>query len=112
MRHQQKNSRQSFFAGIEKLIDQVILISDVSFQQVFDKQGRQFWFYAHCLHHRRPLDVQQNAVSQSCCRRHAEKLTSKTTFAKEIALAQDAKGCFSPVFRYHTELHPSGLDEE
>jgi len=32
LRHQQKNTRQPLFAGVEELIDQVILISDVSLQ--------------------------------------------------------------------------------
>ena len=37
--HQEKNSRQPSFAGVEKLIDQIILIPDVPLQQVLDEDG-------------------------------------------------------------------------
>ena len=37
MSKQEQNPSQSLFAGIEKLVDQVILIPNVSFEQVFDK---------------------------------------------------------------------------
>jgi hypothetical protein len=37
MCHQEKHSRQALLAGIEKLIDQIILIADVSLQQVFSQ---------------------------------------------------------------------------
>ncbi len=84
LRHEQQNSRQSLFAGIEKLIDQIVLISDVSFHQVLDEDGRQLWVPTHGMQHRLLLDMKQDAVSHCGCRRHADDLTGKTTFAKEI----------------------------
>jgi hypothetical protein len=37
VRHQEKDSSQALLAGIEKLINQVILIPDVPLQEVFDE---------------------------------------------------------------------------
>jgi hypothetical protein len=39
LRHQQKNSGEPLFAGVEQLINQIILIPDVSPQQVLQKNG-------------------------------------------------------------------------
>jgi hypothetical protein len=94
------------------LILQIILISDVPLQQVFDKHRRQFRFTAHGQHHRLPLDMQKDAVCHCDCRRHAMKLTGKTTFSKEIAFAQNAKGCFFAGLRYNAELHLPRLDKK
>src|SRR5580700_8897678 len=51
-----------FFTGIEQLIHQIILIADIPLQQILDKHGRQFWFAAHCKHHRLLFYMQQNGV--------------------------------------------------
>ena len=103
LRHQQKNSRQSLFAGVEKLIDQIILISDVPLQQIFDKHGRQFWLQAQSMHHRLLLNMQKNAVRHSNRRRHARELTRKTALSKEITFAQNAKRCLFSGFRHNRE---------
>ncbi len=110
--HQQKNSRQTLFAGIEKLIHQVVLISDVPLQQVLDKHGRQFRFAAHRQHHSLPLDMQKDAVCHCDRRRHTVKLTGQTTFSDKIAFAQNAKGCFFAGLRHHAELHLACLDKK
>ena len=38
MRKQQENPGQTLFAGVEKLVYEVLLISDIARQQVLDKQ--------------------------------------------------------------------------
>jgi hypothetical protein len=40
------------------------------------------------------------------------KLTGETTFSKEIAFVQNAKGCFFPGLRYNAELHLPRLDKK
>src|ERR1019366_4994920 len=105
MRHQQKNSCQPLFADVGKLIDQIILIADDSLQQIIDKSGRQFWLLTHGLHHRLPLDMEKDAVSNGSCRRRAYKLASKTTFSKEIFFTQNEKSFFLPAFRFNAEPH-------
>jgi hypothetical protein len=103
MRHQQKNSRQALLAGVEKLIDQIVLIPDVSLQQILNEHGRQFRFQTQRFHHRRLLNVEQDAVRHCDGRRHAGKLAGKTTFSEEIAFAQNANRCFFSGFRYYAE---------
>jgi len=112
LRHQQENSRQPLFAGIEKLVDQIILIADVSLQQVFDKHGRQFWLHAHGVHHCLLPNMQQNAVCHCNCRGHAEGLASKPAFSKKISFAQNAKSRFFPSLRHDAALHLSILDKK
>ena len=70
-RHQQKDPRQPLFAGIEKLIDQVFLVADISLQQILDKHGRQLWFETHGHGHGLFLHMQQDAVGHGSGRRHA-----------------------------------------
>src|SRR5271166_3996847 len=112
LRHQQQNSRQPLFAGIEKLIDQIVLISDVPLQQILDEHGRQFWFPTHGKHHRLLLDMKQDAVCHCGCRRHADDLAGKTAFSKEIPFAQNAKSRLFSGLRYNAELHLSLLDKK
>src|SRR5450432_785496 len=112
MRHQQKRSRQTLFAGIEKLINQILLITDVSLQKILYKHGRQFGFQTHGEHHRLFLDVQKNAICHGSRGSHTQKLTSKTTFPEEIAFPQNTESRFLPGFRYDTELHLPRLDKK
>src|SRR5215213_2390716 len=48
---QQENSGQSFFAGIEKLIDKVFLNPEIARQQMMEKELREPGFFVKDTHH-------------------------------------------------------------
>jgi hypothetical protein len=112
MRHRQKDSRQPFFADVEKLIDQIILIADDALQQILDKGDRQWWLPIHGQHHRLLFDMQKDAVSHGSCGRHAYKLSSKTTLSKEIVFSQNGKSRFLSAFRFNAQPQVPLLDKE
>jgi hypothetical protein len=86
-----KHARTAF-AGIEKLIEQAILILEVSLERVFDPHGRQSWLQTHCAHDRVPFDVPQHAVCDYRDRRYASSLASKTAVPKENPRPQQCQG--------------------
>src|SRR6267154_184705 len=82
------------------------------FSKYLRNMADNFLFQTQRTHHRLLLDMQKDAIGHRGCRRHAQKLTGKTAFSKEIAFAQNAKGCFSPAFRHNTELYLPLLDKK
>ena len=110
--HQQKNARQSLFAGIEKLVDQIILVSDIPPQEVLHEQSRQFWLQSHFTPEGGFLDIQKNAICQGRRGRHAYKLTGEAAFSEKVAHAQDSKNSFSTVISYYAQPYLAGLDEK
>ena len=50
------------------------------------------------------------AIGHCCCRAHAEGLSRKATFSKEIALSQNPYGGFFPALGHHSELYPPFLN--
>ena len=83
---QQKDSGQSFFTRIEKLIDQVFFVTDVPGQQVGHEHVGQFMFPMKRLHHGLLVDSQNGAIRHRGCRTHAENLAGKRTFAEKVSL--------------------------
>ncbi len=110
--HQEKNAGQPLFAGIEQLIHQIVLIPDIALQQALEKQRRQLWLQPQGIHHRLPSHVEKEAIRHGNCRRHADGLTGKATFAKEIPFTQDAERRFPSGFRHNCELHLPFLDKK
>ncbi len=65
--HEKKDARETFFTGIKKLIDEIILIADVSLEQIFHEKSRQLRFAVEREHHRLFLDVEQDAIGHGRC---------------------------------------------
>jgi len=65
--HQQKNAGQ---AGIEELVDKIILVSDILLQEVLHKQSRQLWLQSHFTQEGGFVDIQKNAICQRGRGRH------------------------------------------
>src|SRR5579872_825244 len=110
MSQQQQNSGQPLFAGIEKLVNQILFVPDVPGQQISDEHIGQSVFSMESLHHRFLLNAQKLAIGYCRCSSHAERLTCEATFAKKVPLAQDANGCFLSIVGHDRYLHLAALD--
>ena len=97
-REQQQGARQSFLAGVEELVNQVLFDSDVSSLLVE---------HAHHL-------VFLDDVHGGRCNRgrgcHAKGLACEAPFPKEIAQSKDCYNCLFASFTDDSELHAAILN--
>ena len=85
MSEQQKNPCQPLFARIEKLVNQILFVTDVPRQQIGHEQVREFVFPVQRFHHGFLVDSQNRAIRNRGCGAHAERLACERTFAEEVA---------------------------
>src|SRR5438094_7535329 len=100
---------QSFLAGIEKLVNQILFISDVPCQQICHEHIGKRVFPVKHFHHGLLIDSHHRAIGHCGCGAQAESLPSKATFSEEIALVQNAYGGFLPNRRHNGEFYLSFL---
>src|ERR1700730_4373129 len=68
---QEKNASKSFLTGIEKLVSQILFVSDVPCQQIgYEKIGERVFPVKH-FHHGLLIDSHQRAIGHCDCRPHA-----------------------------------------
>jgi hypothetical protein len=72
VRKQQENTGQALLTGVEKLIDQILLIPHVANQQVGDEQFRDVVLFVEKAHHQRLFDPVKRAIGQGCGSGHAQ----------------------------------------
>ena len=105
----QQHPGQPFFTGIEKLVNQILFVSNVPCQQICDKQiGHRVFFVKHS-HHRLLFNSHQRTIGQFGCGTHAETLPCKASFSEEIALLQNAYCGLLPSLRQNGEFYLSFL---
>src|ERR1700719_3932225 len=97
-------------ARVEKLINQILFVSDVPCQQICHEHIGERTFPVNHFHHGFLIDVHHRAIGHCCCRAHAEGLPRKATFSKEIALSQNPYCGFFPAPGYHSEFYPPLLN--
>src|ERR1022692_2846868 len=105
MSQQQQYPGQSFLAGIEKLVDQILFVSDVPGQQIGHEYIGKRLFPVEHLHHGLLVDFHHRAIGHCSCGAHAEWLPSKATLSEEISLVQNADGGFLPDRRHNGEFY-------
>lgn len=110
VRQQQQYPCQPLLARIEELVDQVFFDPDVTCEQVRDEQLGKFRFFVKNTSHHGFLDFDDGALGDCRRRRHAHRLTGKTSLAKEKTLAQDRRDGFFPTWRHGCELDFASLN--
>ena len=96
MSQQEKNAGKSFLTGIEKLVNQILFVSDVPCQQICHEHIGKRMFPVKHFHHGLLIDSHHGAIGHCSCGAHAEGLPCKATFSEEIALVQNAYCGFLP----------------
>jgi len=109
MSQQQQYAGQSFFTGIEKLVNQILFVSDVPCQQICHEHVGKRVFPMKHFYHCILVDSHHGAISHRGCATQAESLPCKATFSEEIALVQNAYGGFLPNRRHNSEFYLSFL---
>src|SRR6185312_11591699 len=107
---QEKNPSQSFLAGIEKLIYQVLFVADVSRQQIPYEQIRKRVSPVQRSDDRLLVEFQKSAIGDRGCRTHAQRLACQATFTEKIAGIQDGDRGFLAAVRYDAQFHLACLN--
>jgi hypothetical protein len=109
MSQQQQHPGKSFFAGIEKLVNQVLFISEVPRQQICYEHVGQRMFPVKHFHHVFLVDFHHIGIGHCGCREQAESLPCEAAFSEEIALVQNPYRGFLPALRHYGESYLSFL---
>jgi hypothetical protein len=91
---QQENPRQSLLTFTTMLLDQVLLVSNVSCQHICPKHICQLHMPCQGKQHDLLLNSQKSAVCNCAGRGRAEGLTCYGVFANKIILAEYVENCF------------------
>src|SRR6202158_6307542 len=109
MSKQKKNTGESFLAGIAKLVNQILFVSNVSCQQICHEHVGKCVLPVKHFHHGLLIDPHHRAIGQCGCGAHAEWLPCEATFSEESALVQDAYCGFLSDLRDNCEYYLSFL---
>ena len=69
---------------MEKLIDEVLFVSDVARQQVSYEQFRDVVLFVQHAHHQRLVDLVKSAVGQRGSRGHAQRPAGEAPLAEKL----------------------------
>ena len=109
-RQEQQDSSQSLFAGIEKLVNEVRFVSDISGQQMHHELVRKHVLPMKYVPHRLVANLHESAVRQGGCGRHPQWLPRQTTFPEKIAGIQYRYRGLLALIRDYGEFDLSFLD--
>ena len=107
---QEQSAGQPFFAGVEKLVDQILLNPNVSPEHIGDETVGEFMFRVEHANHLAFLNAQHGGRCDGGRSCHADGLASEASFAKKIAWAKD---CYNSLFASlinDGEFHSTFLD--
>jgi len=98
-RHQQKDARQTLFAGIEELIDEICLGTHAALQEKLQKQVGEATFLVHRTDHFIPYNLECSAGSNRGGSRQAPtNCCGKRLFSDKVSSGEDCNGCFLAPF--------------
>jgi len=112
MSQQQQNPGESFFTGIEQLVDEVIFVADIARQQVRDKHVGKRVFAVKHTHHHLLVHPQQLAVGHGRGGPHAQELPGQRSLTKKVSLADYADRRFLARLGHYREPHFAFLNIE
>jgi hypothetical protein len=107
---QQQKARQTLFAGVEKLIDQILFDAAIPGQQISHEQFGELWLLVKgrehgCLRYRGNQTIFHR--SRRC---DAQRMAIHAPLTKELAWPHDADYRFLPLLRYDNDLDPAVLN--
>src|SRR6266566_1414052 len=112
LREDEKKSSQALLAGIEELIDQIRLNSDVARQKMRHEPLGKFWLVVEKANHGCFLQPHDCGFLHCCGCRHAPGLPGQASLAAEIAGSKDCNDRLFPLLGKYGELHFALLDVE
>ena len=110
-RHQQEDSRQTLFAGVEKLIDEVSLGSHAAGQEEFQKYVGEGVLLVHHLDHLLPSNPERSARVDRGGRGQAQSGHRRDGFlSDEIAAGENRDRCLFAFVRNYSKFCPAALE--
>jgi hypothetical protein len=109
-REQQQSARQAFFAGVEELVYQVRLDSNVSHQHVRDEAVGELVFLVERANHFAFLNDERSGRRNRRRSRNAKGLARKAPFTHEITWSQDRHNSLFAGFVDHGKSCAAFLD--
>ena len=109
-REQQQSARQPFLAGVEELVDQVLLDSYVSRKHISDEAVGELVFLVERANHFVFFNDEHGGRSNRGRSRHANGLACKAPFPKKIARSKDRHNGFFPGLIDNSKLHTAFLN--
>jgi len=112
MRQQQEDPGQTLLAGVEKLVDEILFISEAAGKQMRDEQVRDVLLFVEHARHQHLLNLDQRAIGNRGRRGDAQRLTGKASLAEEVTIPQEGDDRFLTLLGGHRVLHLASPDVE
>src|SRR5882762_11914853 len=109
-REQQQSARQPFLAGVEELVDQVLLDSYVSRKHISDEAVGELVFLAERADHLVFLNDEHGGRCNRGRSRHANGLARKAPFPQKIARSKHRQNSFFAGLMDDSKLHTAFLN--
>ena len=110
MGQQQENPGQALLAGVEKLVDEILMISHVAGKQMRDEQFRDAVLFVEHAHHQQLFDLVKSTIGQRASRGHAQRPTGEASLAEELTGAQNGDDRFLALLGCDRVFHLALLD--
>jgi len=107
---QEQSAGQPFFAGVEELVDQILLNPNISRKHIGDEPVGEFMLRVEHANHLPFLNAEHGRRSDGGRSRHADGLASEASFAKKIAWAKDCYNGLFASFIDDSELYAAFLN--
>jgi hypothetical protein len=105
MSQQEKNASESFLAGIEELVNQILFVPDIPCQQICHEHIGERRFAVNHIHHGFLIASHHRASGHRGCGAHAAGLSCEATLPEEITLVQNAYCGSLPVLSHNDEFY-------
>ena len=107
---QEQSAGQPFFAGVEELVDQILLNPNVSRKHIGNESVGEFMLRVEHANHLAFINAEHGGGSDGGCSRHADGLASEASFPKKIARSEDTDNGLFASFIDHSELYAAFLN--
>jgi len=107
---QEQSTGQPFFAGVEELVNQILLNPNVSGEHIGDETVGELMFRVEHANHLALLDAEHGGGCDRSRSRHANGLASETSFSKKITRSHDCDNGLFAALVDDSELHAAFLN--
>jgi hypothetical protein len=107
---QEENASKPFLARIEKLINQILFVPHVPYQQIRHEHVGKSVLSMNYRQHGLLVDPHHRTIGHCSCEAQAKRLSGKATFSEEIACIQYPYRSFLSALGHDGEFYLSRLD--
>ena len=109
---QEEHASQSFLAGVEEVVDQVLFNATVPLEEVPHEPSGKGWLSLQHSEHLLSCDAQDLTLRQRCSGGQSARLTVQTAFAEETASFQQCDDGLFTALGDDGQLEPAVVNKE